>query len=57
MSIPLIIAFYILFPALAVYLCYKYSFLNKISTVVICYIAGIVIGNIGIFPANAPACR
>lgn len=53
-SIPLItlIAFYLLFPVLAIYLAGKYSICNKLGAVVICYIAGIMIGNIGVLPAN-----
>ncbi len=39
------IAFYILFPALVIYLCYRYPVLNKIGGVVLCYIAGLLAGN------------
>lgn len=53
-SIPLIalIAFYLLFPVMAIYLAGKYSICNKLGAVVICYIAGIMIGNVGVVPAN-----
>jgi len=50
MGIPMLIAFYILFPVLVVYLCYKYPAVNKVGAVVICYIVGITLGNVGIFP-------
>ncbi len=44
--------FFILFPVLVIYLCWKFPFLNKLGAVVICYAAGILIGNIGILPKN-----
>ncbi|MDP2853770.1 MAG: DUF819 family protein [Smithellaceae bacterium] len=47
-----LIVFYLLFPVLAIYLAGKYSICNKLGAVVICYIAGIMIGNIGVLPAN-----
>ncbi len=52
MPLPLVILIYLLFPALVIFLCYKYPFFNKIGAVVICYIVGITIGNVGIFPEN-----
>ena len=51
----LLTGFYLLFPVLAIYLCYRYNFFNKIGAVVICYIVGITVGNIGILPAEAAA--
>ncbi len=50
MPVPVIIAFYLLFPALVLYGCRKVAILDKIGAVVICYIVGILIGNVGIFP-------
>lgn len=44
------IVFFILFPVLIMYLCQKFSLLDKIGAVVLCYGAGIIIGNIGILP-------
>lgn len=46
----LIIAFYFLFPAFIVYLSTKYSVINKIGIVVICYAGGLVLGNVNIIP-------
>jgi uncharacterized membrane protein len=46
------ILFFVLFPALVVYLCHRLPVLNKIGGVVICYAVGIVIGNIGVLPEN-----
>jgi uncharacterized membrane protein len=48
----LIIAFYFLFPALIIYLSTRYSIINKIGIVVICYAGGMVLGNINIIPES-----
>jgi uncharacterized membrane protein len=50
--IPLIF-FYIIFPAIVIFLCLKYEFFNKLGSVIICYIVGITIGNCDILPQNA----
>ena len=52
MTIIALILFYLFFPVLAVYLARKNTICNKLGAVVICYICGIVIGNIGVLPAN-----
>jgi uncharacterized membrane protein len=49
------IAFFLLFPALAIYLCFRYPSVNKIGTVILCYLAGITVGNLGILPAGFEA--
>ncbi|HSW36585.1 MAG TPA: DUF819 family protein, partial [Candidatus Limnocylindrales bacterium] len=46
------IAFFVLVPALVIYLCHKFSALNKLGPVIICYAVGILVGNIGILPEN-----
>jgi len=48
----LLILFYLLFPVVAIHLARKYSICNRLGAVVICYIAGIIIGNVGVLPAN-----
>lgn len=40
------------FPALLVYLCYRFAPLRTIGTVVLCYVAGMVLGNIGLLPKS-----
>jgi len=50
--ISLLILFYILFPILVLYLCYKFSFFNKLGAVIICYIVGIALGNLEILPPD-----
>jgi uncharacterized membrane protein len=42
--------FYFLFPILVLYLANKYSIVNKIGAVVICYGMGLLVGNIGVMP-------
>jgi len=40
------------FPILIMYLCQRYSFLESLGAVVLCYGAGIIVGNLGLFPEN-----
>ncbi len=40
MQVPLLIALYLLFPAIAIYLCYRFPVMNKIGVVIFCYAAG-----------------
>lgn len=49
-SLILLSFFYLLSPALILYLCRKYPWLDKVGAVVIAYILGLVVGNIGILP-------
>ncbi len=48
--IILLIAFFILTPVLVLILEGKYSAVKKVGAVLICYILGALVGNIGIFP-------
>jgi uncharacterized membrane protein len=48
----IIVLFYFLFPALLLALGNKYAFINKIGVVVFCYVGGLLIGNVGIVPAE-----
>jgi len=45
-----VILFYFLFPALVLYLGTRYTIVNKIGSIVICYAVGLLIGNLGILP-------
>jgi len=47
-----IVLFYFLFPALLLLLSTKYSIVNKIGVVVICYAAGLLIGLVNIIPES-----
>ena len=44
--------FYLLFPAVVVYLCLRVPLLDKIGTIILCYAAGLILGNIGILPTE-----
>jgi uncharacterized membrane protein len=52
MTIIALILFYLFFPVVAIFLARKNALCNKLGAVVICYIFGIVIGNIGVLPDN-----
>lgn len=47
------IAFFIIAPALVIFLEGKYSAVKKVGTVLICYVLGAIVGNIGILPEEA----
>ncbi len=44
--------FYLLFPVVAIQLCKRFSFIDKLGAVVVCYVAGIIVGNIGVIPSD-----
>ncbi|MDD5447703.1 MAG: DUF819 family protein [Actinomycetota bacterium] len=41
----MLIVFYLLFPALVIYLCYRFPVINKVGAVIICYLVGMLVGN------------
>ncbi len=45
--------FFVLFPAVILYVCHKSAVMDKIGAAVLCYATGILIGNIGVIPASA----
>ncbi len=51
----LLIFFYLLFPALIIFLTNKFTLLNKIGSVLLAYFFGLVLGNTGIIPENIDA--
>lgn len=46
------ILFYLLFPVVAIQLCKRFPAIDKLGAVVVCYVAGIIVGNIGVMPAD-----
>ncbi len=50
MSIILLVLFYVFFPVLIIYLTGRYHSINRIGAVVIAYVFGLLLGNIGLFP-------
>ena len=55
MYIPLLVIFYLFFPALIIYATRKNSIVEKIGAVVIAYAVGLLIGNTGVFPQVSEA--
>ncbi len=53
----LLVLFYLLAPVLLIYLCQISHFLNRLGAVVLAYVLGLLIGNIGIFPARGARFR
>ncbi|MBT3228090.1 MAG: DUF819 family protein [Candidatus Marinimicrobia bacterium] len=51
--IPMLIAFYFLMPALILWLCYKSTVIDKIGSVILAYLFGILLGNSGFLPEGA----
>ncbi len=47
------VLFFLLLPAVVLLACSKYSFLDAIGGVVICYVIGIVVGNVNVLPSNS----
>ena len=50
-----LVLFYLLAPLLINYLCYKYTFVQKMGAVVVAYLIGLILGNIGIMPEASQA--
>ena len=53
MQIILMIAFFLLAPVLVIFFEGKYSAVKKVGAVLICYVLGVIVGNIGILPEGA----
>jgi uncharacterized membrane protein len=53
----ILILFYFLFPLSIIYLCRKWSFLQKLGTIVLAYGFGLIIGTSGIFPKGSEGYR
>ena len=50
---PVLIAFYFLMPALILWLCYKSTLIDKIGSVILAYLFGIILGNSGFLAEGA----
>jgi len=53
--IPALIAFYFIVPVIILWLCQNYTLVNKIGSVILAYLFGILLGNSGILPEGAAA--
>lgn len=49
-----LIVFYLFTPAFLIYLTKHYTFLNRLGAVVLAYLSGLIIGNIGLLPKASP---
>ena len=49
----ILILFYLLFPALILYMCKKFPILDKLGAILLAYAFGLLVGNLGIMPDNA----
>jgi len=49
----MLIAFYFLFPALILWLCNRFTLVNRIGAVILAYLFGIIIGNSGLLAPDA----
>ena len=53
--IPVLITFYFVVPVIILWLCKAYTLVNKIGSVILAYLFGIILGNSGILPEGAAA--
>jgi uncharacterized membrane protein len=53
MQIAVLIIFCVFFPAFILYMCHKFTVLNKLGAILIAYGIGLIIGNIGILPEGS----
>jgi uncharacterized membrane protein len=53
----LLVLFYFLFPLVIIFLCKKWSFLQKFGTIVLAYLFGLIIGTAGVFPRGSEGYR
>ncbi|MCX6259705.1 MAG: DUF819 family protein [Bacteroidia bacterium] len=53
----LLVLFYFLFPLVIIFLCKKWSFLQKFGTIVLAYLFGLIIGTAGVFPKGSDGYR
>ncbi|HSA24273.1 MAG TPA: DUF819 family protein, partial [Myxococcota bacterium] len=52
MAIALLLAAYLLAPALVLWLCARFTLARKVGAVILCYLIGIAVGNSGLAPAG-----
>jgi uncharacterized membrane protein len=52
MDMVVLILFYLLFPAIIIFLTNKFTLMNKIGSVLLAYFFGLVLGNTGLLPDN-----
>ena len=50
-TIIALVLFYVLMPIIILHLCHSFPFVNKLGSVIIAYLIGLILGNIGILPS------
>ncbi|MBE0661773.1 MAG: DUF819 family protein [Bacteroidales bacterium] len=50
MSMIILAIFYVFTPLLILHLCHRFPFVNKLGAVIIAYLVGLIVGNIGLLP-------
>ncbi len=53
MELAILAIFYVFAPLVILHLCHKYKFINKLGAVVIAYLIGLIVGNVGILPEGS----
>lgn len=53
MMMILLSLLYLALPFLVLYLCHKFRYVNKLGAVIVAYIIGLLIGNLGVLPADS----
>lgn len=53
MTLVLLAIFYVFAPLLILHLCHRFPFVNKLGAVVVAYITGLLLGNIGLLPTGS----
>ena len=56
-KIVLLVIFYLFFPLVIIYMCKKWSFLQKLGSIVLAYGFGLIIGSTGILPQGSDGYR
>lgn len=51
MILILLAIFYVFTPLLILHLCHRFPFVNKLGAVIIAYLVGLILGNIGVLPS------
>ncbi|HKL67747.1 MAG TPA: hypothetical protein VJ877_07625, partial [Bacteroidales bacterium] len=49
-KIILLVLLYLIFPVVVILICRRWSFFDKLGTIVIAYAFGLILGNVGIIP-------
>jgi uncharacterized membrane protein len=50
MTLIILAVFYVFTPLLILHLCHRFPFVNKLGAVIIAYLVGLIVGNIGLLP-------